>query len=332
MKLGIVGSGMIVRDLLSFIEEVEGIELIHISGTKRSEEILKEMCSSHHMQRYSLQYEELLNDQEVDTIYIALPNHLHYSYAKLALEAKKNVIVEKPMTSHVEEAHVLKKLALKNHLFLWEAITNQYLPNYAKIKSLLPDLGNIKIVECNYSQYSSRYNAFLQGDILPAFDYTKSGGALMDLNIYNIHFVVGLFGKPKDVQYYPNIERGIDTSGILILDYETMKCVCIGAKDCKAPLSNTIQGDKGCIQIPTPVSYIGSFQLLMNDGTTCRVDVNKNVHRMYEEFKAFETMYQQQDYLSCYEMLEHSLIVMEVQTIARRKAGVIFPADEEHFM
>lgn len=122
----------------------------------------------------------------------------------------------------------------------------------------------------------------------------------MDLNIYNIHFVVGLFGKPKDVQYYPNIERGIDTSGILILDYETMKCVCIGAKDCKAPLSNTIQGDKGCIQIPTPVSYIGFFQLLMNDGTTCRVDVNKDVHRMYEEFKAFERMYQQQDYLSCY--------------------------------
>lgn len=111
-----------------------------------------------------------------------------------------------------------------------------------------------------------------------------------------------------------------------------MKCVCIGAKDCKAPLSNTIQGDKGCIQIPTPVSYIGFFQLLMNDGTTCRVDVNKDVHRMYEEFKAFERMYQQQDYLSCYEMLEHSLIVMEVQTIARRKAGVIFPADEEHFM
>ena len=84
-------------------------------------------------------------------------------------------------------------------MFLWEAIINQYVPNFYKIKELLPKLGKIKIVECNFSQYSSRYNAFKEGNILPAFDYTKSGGALMDLNIYNIHFVVGLFGKPMNI-------------------------------------------------------------------------------------------------------------------------------------
>ena len=95
------------------------------------------------------------------------------------------------MTSTIEEAKELKKLAIQNHLFLWEAITNQYLPNFYKIKSLLNELGHIKIVECNYSQYSSRYNAFKEGMILPDFDYTKSCGALMDLNIYNIHFVFG---------------------------------------------------------------------------------------------------------------------------------------------
>lgn len=330
MKLGIVGSGMIVGDLLSFVKDVKGIELIHISGTPRSEEKLKHICEEHHMKRYSISYEELIKDQDVDTVYIALPNHLHYSYAKEALENHKHVILEKPMTSHIEEAEELKELAIKNHLFLWEAITNQYLPNYHKIKSLLKDLGHIKIVECNYSQYSSRYNAFKEGNILPAFDYTKSGGALMDLNIYNIHFVVGLFGEPKDIQYYPNIENGIDTSGILVLDYTSMKCICIGAKDCKAPLSNTIQGDQGCIHIPTPVSYIGSFDIMMNDGTVQTINENKDVHRMYEEFIAFEDMYQQEDYQQCYQRLDHSLIVTKIQTIARRKAGVIFPADKNY--
>ena len=58
----------------------------------------------------------------------------------------------------------------------------------------------------------------------------------MDLNIYNIHYIVGLFGRPKNVEYYPNIERGIDTSGILVLDYDKFKCVCIGSKECKAPI------------------------------------------------------------------------------------------------
>jgi len=328
MKLGIVGSGMIVGDLLSFIHDLPDIELIHISGTKRSEEKIKDICEKHQFHRYSTSYDELLNDQEVDTVYVALPNHLHYEYTKQALLAQKNVILEKPLTSTIEEAKELKELAVEKHLFLWEAITNQYLPNYHKIKEILPTLGKIKIIECNFSQYSSRYNAFKEGHILPAFDYTKSGGALMDLNIYNIHFVIGLFGKPKDVHYYPNIEKHIDTSGILILEYEDFKCVCIAAKDCKAPLSNHIQGDKGCINLSTPTSIIDKFNVLMNDGTTKTINENHDVHRMYDEFVAFEKMYQDKDYEQCYQMLDHSMIVCEVQTIARRKAGVLFPADE----
>lgn len=329
MKLGIVGSGMIVGDLLSFIHDIPSIELIHISGTKRSEDKVRKLKEEHLFKRYSTSYDKLLNDDGVDTIYVALPNHLHYEYTKKALEAHKNVILEKPLTSTYEEALELKQLAKNNHLFLWEAITNQYLPNYHKIKELLPSLGQIKIIECNYSQYSSRYNAFKEGIILPAFDYMKSGGALMDLSIYNIHFVVGLFGEPQDIMYYPNIERNIDTSGILVLDYKDFQCVCIGAKDCKAPLSNTIQGDKGCIHISTPVSIIDSFEILMNDGTSQFININKDVHRMYEEFIAFEKMYQTKDYEKCYQMLEHSMIVSKVQTIARRKAGVLFPADQK---
>lgn len=329
MKLGIIGSGMIVGDLLSFVHDIQDIELIHISGTKRSEEKVNEIMKAHHFKRCSTSYDELLNDNEVDTIYIALPNHLHYSYALQALENNKHVILEKPFTSTIEEAIHLKEVAIKNHLFLWEAITNQYLPNFSAIKAKINALGTLKIIECNYSQYSSRYNAFKEGNILPAFDYTKSGGALMDLNIYNIHFVVGLFGKPADVYYYPNIEKGVDTSGILILDYNQFKCVCIGAKDCKAPLSNNIQGDKGCIHIDSSLSIIDSFDVLMNDGTCESVNVNHDVHRMYDEFVEFQNMYNSKDFKTCYEMLEHSMIVTEVQTIARRKAGVIFPADKE---
>ena len=327
MKLGIVGSGMIVEDLLSFIDNIPNIQLIHISGTKRSEEKVKNLCKKHHFKRCSTSYDQLLNDEEVDTIYVALPNHLHYEYTRQALQANKNVILEKPFTSTIEEAQELEKLAIENHLFLWEAITNQYLPNFYKVKELLPKLGRIKIVECNFSQYSSRYNAFKEGNILPAFDYTKSGGALMDLNIYNIHFVVGLFGKPINIEYYPDIERNIDTSGILILDYGSFKCVCIGSKDCKAPLSNNIQGDEGCIHIETPVAIIETIDMFMNDGTKETITENKNVHKMYEEFMAFEKMYQEKNYQKCYEMLKHSLLVTEVQTIARRKAGMLFPAD-----
>ena len=328
MKLGIVGSGMIVHDLMTFIHEVKGIELVHISGTKRSEDKLKELKEKHGFLRYSTNYQELLDDKEVETIYVALPNSLHYQYTKEALLADKNVILEKPMTSTIEEAKELVELAKTKHLFLWEAITNQYLPQYHQIRKEIEKLGDIKIVQCNFSQYSSRYDAFKEGIIQPAFDINKSGGALMDLNIYNIHFVVGLFGKPENIEYYPNIENNIDTSGILILQYPHFQCVCIGAKDCKAPLSNQIQGTKGTLIVPTPVGIIGSYRVEMNDGQTQNHEYS-DIHRMYPEFVAFEKMYQQKDYEQCYKMLEHSLIVTDIQTTARRKAHLFFPADQK---
>lgn len=326
MKLGIIGAGMIVKEFLTVTSYLKDLELTAIYGRKSAEEKMNEFKNKYKIKDIYYDYDELLNS-DVDTVYIALPNNLHFEFAKKALVENKNVIIEKPITSNYKEALVLRDLARERNLFIFEAITNQYLPNYKKIKELLPELGNIKIVQCNYSQYSSRYNSFKEGNVLPAFDPNFSGGALMDLNIYNIHFVVGLFGKPKNVEYYPNIERGIDTSGVLILDYETFKCVCVGAKDCKAPIANNIQGDKGCIYQDTPANVCERFELLMNDGTSSLINENNYDHRMVNEFIEFIEMIKNNNLEKCYKMLEHSLIVSEVQTIARNKSGIVFPDD-----
>lgn len=326
MRLGIIGAGMIVKEFLTITTHLKDLELTAIYGRKSAEEKMNELKNRYEIKNIFYDYDELLNS-DVDTVYIALPNNLHFEFARKALNANKNVIVEKPLTSTYKEALILSDLARERNLFIFEAITNQYLPNYKKIKELIPTLGNIRIVQCNYSQYSSRYNSFKEGNVLPAFNPNFSGGALMDLNIYNIHYLVGLFGKPKNVEYYPNIERGIDTSGVLILDYERFKGVCVGAKDCKAPIANNIQGDEGCIYQDTPANVCESFQLLMNDGTSSIINENNYNHRMVNEFIEFADMIKNNNLEKCYQMLEHSLIVSEVQTIARNKAGIIFPAD-----
>ncbi len=328
MKLGIIGAGMIVKEFLTITPQLNNIELVAIFGRKSAEEKMNEFKNQYKIDKIYYDYDELLSS-DVDTLYIALPNNLHFEFAKKALEANKNVIIEKPITTNYKEALILGELAKQKNLFIFEAITNQYFPNYKKIKELLPKLGNIKIVQCNYSQYSSRYDKFKDGIVLPAFDPNFSGGALMDLNIYNIHYIVGLFGKPKNIEYYPNIERGIDTSGILILDYEKFKCICIGAKDCKAPIANNIQGDKGCIYQDTPANVCERFELLMNDGTSTLINENNYEHRMVNEFIEFTDMIKNNNLEKCYQMLEHSLIVSEVQTIARNKSGIVFPADKD---
>ena len=329
MKLGITGCGMIVNDLFRFIHDVVGIELEAIASIPAEYEKVQELAQKNDVKKAYECYEDMLKDEEVEVIYLGVPNHLHYSMAKQALENGKHVICEKPFTSHIKELEELNQLAKEKELMLLEAISTQYLPNTLKIKDMLDEVGNVKIITANYSQYSSRYNAFKEGNILPAFDYTKSGGALMDLNIYNIHLMVALFGAPKEVKYQANIEKGIDTSGIMTLDYGNFKAVLIGAKDCKAPISTNIQGDKGCINITTPANGLKGFKLLRNDGTEEEYDLQGDTHRMYYEFVEFEKMIKEKDYARAYEMMEKSLIAMDIATKARQSAGVKFTADEK---
>lgn len=329
MKLGIAGTGMIAKDFLSIKEQIPGLTVCALLTTKKSEATARELADQYGIESVFTQYDQLLKSC-VDTIYVALPNHLHFKFAKEALEAGKHVIVEKPFTSNEREANILSSLAREKKLFLFEAITTLYLPNYKKIKDSLSKLGDIKIVQCNFSKHSSRYDSFKQGQVLPAFDPGSSGGALMDINIYNLHYVVGLFGEPERFEYFPNIERGIDTSGILILSYKNFQCSLTGAKDSTSPPVYKIQGDEGYLIQETTANVCGAFTLMSRDGTSIEVNDNHKNHRMIYEFIEFQKMIQNNQLELCYEMLNHTLLVCKIQTRARLKAGIYFQDEEEN--
>lgn len=311
MKLAVLGTGKIVQEFLPMIQQVENVELVALLSTPRSLDKAKEMQVQYHIQEVYTDYETLLGNAIIDTVYVALPNHLHYQYTKAALLQGKNVICEKPFTLNAQQLQELIKIASEKQLILLEAITNQYLNNFLQIKKDLGKLGKIKIVECNYSQYSSRYDAFKEGKILPAFDPQKGGGALMDINIYNIHFVVGLFGNPEKVQYLANVERHIDTSGILVLDYGAFKAVCIGAKDSTAQIRSVIQGTDGSIEVLGATNEMPRYERRSKTEVEA-VNVNLDKHRMYQEFAKFTEVIDQKDLAFALEQLNHSLTVMQV--------------------
>jgi len=316
MNLGIVGAGMIVKDFLSFTHELPEIKLEAIVA--RNIENLKNLQSMYNIKEIFTDLDECLSSPSIDTIYVAVPNNLHYTVAKKALEAGKNVICEKPFTLNYHETVELFELAESKNLILIEAITNQYLPNYLEIKENLSEIGNIRLVECNFSQLSSRYEAFKKGIIAPVFDKNQGGGVLGDLNIYNIHFVVGLFGAPKNSEYYPNIVREVDTSGILILEYDEFKVVCIAAKDTYNNSYANIQGDKGLIKVIGTLNEVPNYTIKNNE---VEMKVNKNIHkhRMYSEFKKFIDVIDNKDFYFMQKQKEHSLAVMEIFDKSRKQ-------------
>lgn len=326
MRLGIVGAGLIVNTLLQFIHEVD-IELVAISATPQEIDKLNQLKAEHGFKYVYTDIDELLKNEEIDTVYLGVNNQLHYLFAKKVLEAKKNLILEKPFTSNYNQAIKLVDYAKQNNLMIFEAISTIHNPNFKKIKELLPTLGDIKICSVNYTQYSSRYDAFRQGEVLPAFDVKKSGGALMDLNIYNIHFLVGLFGAPKKVRYIANVERDIDTSGILTLEYDNFKAVSIAAKDCGAPFTNAIQGNDGCIYTNSPLFTLTDFNYQLNKQEPVHYDLTNNAHRMKHEFIDFLEIFNNKDFDADYELLDHSLNVMKVITDARKDINLVFPDD-----
>ena len=322
MKLGILGTGMIVKDLMSTYHKFN-IEKTYILGTEMFKEETEGLVEKYQLDGAFYDYDELLK-ADIDTVYVALPNVLHYSFTKKALEHGKHVILEKPITSNYKEFVELQKLANEKELILVEAMNIHYLPAYKAMKEDVKQLGDLKIVSFNYSQYSSRYDAFKAGNVLPAFDPEKSGGALMDINVYNVHAVVGLFGKPIDVRYNANIERNIDTSGMLTLDYGTFKAVCIGAKDCKAPLMSSIQGDKGNIVIYSAPNTMTSYELNDNKGVGEKKEFDSSEHRLYYEFVEFIDMIDNRRFDKAKEMLEISAIASELMEKARLQEGIYF--------
>lgn len=325
MNLGIVGSGMIVKELMKTIHKLN-FDKIYILGREQSKEKVEQLVGECHLTGSFYDYGKML-EADVDVIYIALPNHLHYDFARKAMDCKKHVIVEKPATVSAEELVELAELAEVRKLMLLEAVNIHYLPAFQALKEDLKELGEIKMVSLNYSQYSSRYDAFKQGTVLPAFDTHMAGGALMDINVYNVHAVMGLFGVPQYARYYANVERGIDTSGMMLCDYGTFKAVCIGAKDCKAPIVSTIQGNQAAIVIEKPVNQMTEYKILYNDGREVFRRFGQTEHRLYYEFAAFIRMMEEGDFERCRKMLKLSCEVSELMTRTRREEGIVFDGD-----
>ena len=315
MKLGILGSGLIVRDVLPLLAAMkkEGtIETCYLFARESSVERASQLCDTWQLDGVFLDYEELLKT-DIDTVYVALPNMLHFEFTKKALECGKHAIVEKPIVLTSKELSILRETAKTHGVLLMEAMSLHFTPAYHVLRDTLPELGPVRMISFQFCQYSSRYDAFLEGHIAPAFDPACAGGALMDLNVYNLHAIIGLFGRPKSFTYQPNMQRGIDTSGVVTLDYGDCKAVALAAKDCQAPVHSTISGEKACLTIPMPMNQISAFTMTDRKGQLIRnIDFQEDVHRLSYEFYEFERMIREKDFARADRLLETSAIVTEI--------------------
>ncbi len=325
IKLGTIGSGAIVHSILDGVQVTDGISLEAVYS--RSEEKGRELARKYGAKKVYTDMEAFLSDEEVNFVYVASPNNLHYEQVKAVLGHGKNVICEKPMCPKKEQVDELIALAEEKQLVLVDATPTAFLPNLDIIKEKLPEIGRVRLVMSSYSQYSSRYDKLLAGEVTNVFSPEFAGGCLQDIGYYNVYLNVALFGKPKKAVYYPNrCGTGVDTSGIAILQYADFVSECTGAKDTWGENCVQIQGEKGYLYIEGGPNGLDSVRLVTKESDVS-YDLQENPDRWFYEVRRMTKFLLDENHETIRKGLEVTRDVIGTIEAMRAEAGIVFPGE-----
>lgn len=195
IKWGIIGAGDVCEKKSGpGFYKAQDSELAAI--TKRSAELAADFARRHNVPRWYTDPEELINDSEVDAVYIATPPHLHRKFAEQAMRAGKSVLVEKPMATSVRECDAMIECSIETGATLWVAYYRRGLEKFVKIKEAIDSgwIGEPRSVVVELSQDRARYaavNGEIPWRVNPA---TAGAGIIADMGSHMLDLVDWFLG------------------------------------------------------------------------------------------------------------------------------------------
>ncbi len=258
LKLWCVWAWRIAERMCRESKYVSGITFDYVYG--RDNKKIKEFSERNDLSYYTSNYDEFL--KQVDAVYIATPHPTHYEFTKKALEDKKHVLCEKPLTLKKKEVEELYRIARKNNVILYEAIKTAYAPAFNRLIALAKSgiIGEIKDVDATFTKlipdYSSR-----------EFDKKQGGWSVNELASYPLMAIFKLLGTNyKDINFYSFFwDNEVDIYTKIILKYDSAIAtanIWIGVKK-EGDL--IISWTKGYIYIPAPWWKTEYFEIRFED-------------------------------------------------------------------
>ncbi len=288
IKFGVIGTGWIAEEFVKGAQIVKGFDFTAVYSRKA--ETGKAFADKFGGAKV---YDDLngFAQSEIDAVYIASPNSLHYAQSRLMLENGKHVLCEKPITVTPEEFAELRAFADSRNLIYTEAIMYLHLPERHILKNAVNEIGKITSAHFDFSQLSSKYAAFSRGELPNIFNPKFATGCLMDLGIYCIYPALELFGSPEKISASSGfMSSGADGYGTAIFDYDDKQVTLTYSKLGQDRLGSQIFGDKGTIVLPS-VSKLTDMAVYDNEGNKKALsgDTEKHVLMSYEaeDFKEY---------------------------------------------
>jgi predicted dehydrogenase len=214
IRWGIIGLGNIANKFATDLLTVEGAELYAVASRtqQKSDEFAKKYQA---IKAYS-SYEALVNDENIDAVYIATPHSLHKENTLLCLEQGKAVLCEKPFAMNADEVNSMIAAATKHNTLLMEGLWTYFLPHYNFVLAELSrkTYGNLLRIEADFGFV----RVFNEESRL--FNKSLGGGSLLDIGIYPIFAALSTLGVPDTITAKASFfENGADSSCTMVFNY-----------------------------------------------------------------------------------------------------------------
>lgn len=330
MNFGIIGAGAIAHTMATTITQMNEASMYAIAS--RSMERALAYKEQYHMEKAYASYEELAKDPNVDVIYIATPHAFHYEQAKMCLEHRKHILLEKAFTVNEMQAKELTYIAESKGLFLGEAMWTRFMPLAKKLKELITGrvIGDPMFVTANLNFPMMHKDRLIKAEL--------AGGALLDVGIYPLTIASIVMGDDIEKINATAIlsKEGVDKVGQYTLLYNDGRIADLNAGMCFESDGNAlIYGSHGSIEVEG-VNFIRALNIynakhqLINH--ISYDDIEKYPYRNGEQITGYEY-----EVLACINAIksgktecpemthEQTLTMMRLMDSIRKEIGVRYP-------
>jgi predicted dehydrogenase len=262
IKWGIIGLGNIAHQFAKDLMLVEAAELIAVAS--RNLEKAQEFAEIYGCKKAYDSYDALINDAEIDVLYIATPHNLHAALTIKALQNNKHVLCEKPLALNHNDALQMINTSKENNQFFMEAFWTRFNPSFREAFSKIKngEIGEVKYINADFAFYADQ----LGGNGNRKTDINLGGGALLDIGVYPLFLSYALLGIPAEILAKSNLHKsGVDLQTSMILQYDNAQAILHSSFVSTSNMKATINGTKGTINLNPLWHQAQSYTLIKNN-------------------------------------------------------------------
>jgi predicted dehydrogenase len=282
LRWGVLGSGWIAERFATSLRTGTRQALYAVGS--RSAATAREFAARHGAPAAYGSYEELVADPEVDVVYVATPHNHHHAHTRLALEAGRHVLVEKPMGLSAEEVRDVAALAEERGLFCMEALWTLFLPKFDVIRQVLEEgwLGDVHAVLADMGEHFEPGHRIWRPDL--------AGGPLMDLGTYPLTLATWVLGAPEQVCATGSFNaEGLNTQAAMTLRTPVGQLAALHVTQLgNTPTTATVQGSDATLEVDGLFYQPGPFTVRGVDGSVLRWEEDRVAHEGGLRFQAAE--------------------------------------------